>query len=123
MVFYTRRSRAPTSKLVQDINEHLTRVDVCIDEHVREPGLIQRGVVKPTQLIILDEPERLPPTQPEYLRDRFDRRPLGLLLIGIPGLARRLEVYPSSTAGSVSCIAPLTDDELALVLTRHWKTP
>ncbi len=33
---------------------------------------------------ILDEAERLSPYQPEYLRDRFDRRILGLLLIAAP---------------------------------------
>ena len=122
-VFYTPPVKSTYKQLVQDLNELLTRVDICIDEHVREPGLIHRGVVEHTKLIIIDESERLSPPQLEYLRDRFDRRALGLLLIGMPGLERRLEAYPQlySRIGFAHRYQPLTDDELAFVLTRHWK--
>lgn len=56
----------------------------------------------------------------EHLRDRFDRRPLGLLLIGMPGIDKRLSRYPRlySRIGFAHQYRPLGDDELAFVLTR-----
>ncbi len=122
-VFYTPPVKSTYKQLVHDIDELLTRVDICIDQHVHPPGVFHTRRIEHAQLIIIDESERLAPPQLEYLRDRFDRRPLGLLLIGMPGLERRLEVYPQlySRIGFAHRYQPLTDDELAFVLTRHWK--
>lgn len=41
-------------------------------------------------LLVVDEAERLSPPALEHLRDRSDRRPLGLLLMGMPGTDTRL---------------------------------
>jgi len=59
----------------------------------------------------------------EHLRDRFDRRPLGLLLIGMPGIDKRLSRYPQlySRIGFAHQYRRLGDDELAFVLSRHWR--
>jgi hypothetical protein len=45
-------------------------------------------------LLVVDEADRLTPQSLEHLHDRFDRRPLGLLLIGMPGIDKRLSRYP-----------------------------
>lgn len=76
------------------------------------------------QLIIIDEAERLNPIAVEHLRDRFDREPLGLLLIGMPGIEKRFSHYPQlySRVGFAHQYRPLTGDELQFVLTRHWRT-
>jgi hypothetical protein len=69
------------------------------------------------------EADRLTAHALEHLRDRFDRQHLGLLLIGMPGIERRLAAYPEfySRIGFAHQYRPLTDDELTFVLTRHWR--
>jgi DNA transposition AAA+ family ATPase len=75
-----------------------------------------------TELLIVDEAERLNTRCLEQLRDRFDRSSYGLVLIGMPGIERRLARYPQlySRVGFVHRYPPLSQDELAFVLARRW---
>ncbi len=75
------------------------------------------------ELLVIDEAERLSAQALEHLRDRFDRAHLGLLLIGMPGIDKRLARYPQlySRIGFAHHYRPLGDDELTFVLTRHWR--
>lgn len=127
-VFYTPVVKGNQKELVEDLRDLTARVEVGIDQHltrddprpiIHRPGERREHV----QLIVIDEAERLSPNALEHLRDRFDRRPLGLLLIGMPGLEKRLAVYPQlySRIGFAHRYQPLTEEELAFVLTRHWK--
>jgi hypothetical protein len=75
------------------------------------------------ELIIIDEAERLSTSALEHLRDMFDRTPIGLMLIGMPGIDKRMARYPQlySRVGFAHHYRPLQGDELTFVLTRHWR--
>ena len=46
------------------------------------------------ELVILDEAERPNTIALDYLRDLFDRNDIGPILIGMPGIEKRMARYP-----------------------------
>ena len=75
------------------------------------------------EILIVDEAERLSNTCLDHLRDLFDRTGISVVLVGMPGIEKRLSRYPQlySRVGFAHHYRPLQGDELAFVLTRHWR--
>src|SRR3954454_16123774 len=82
----------------------------------------RRALGDPTRLIIVDEADRIKTVSLEQVREVFDAGDVGLVLIGIPGLEKRLARYPQfySRIGFVHEYRSLGVPELRQLLERGW---
>lgn len=126
-VFFTPTVSCSLRELRHDVPALIDRADICIDDHVRPYVEGKCKIIDHTtryvELLIVDEAERLTTTALEWLRDLFDRRGIGLILIGMPGIDKRMARYPQlfSRVGFAHHYRPLQDQELTFVLTRRWR--
>jgi DNA transposition AAA+ family ATPase len=121
------------------ITPGITNTPRSVREQVEEGQLLLRGLVgraehdsgsddRPTfknccELILVDEADRLTTQSLEELRDHYDKNGIGLIMIGMPGLEKRLARYPQlySRVGFAHAFRPLSQEETLFLLERHWR--
>ena len=82
-------------------------------------------VPDPTALLVIDEADRLKMAGLEQVRGIFDHGGIGLVLIGMPGIEKRLARYPQfySRIGFVHEFRSLGAKEVRELLGQRWTPP
>jgi DNA transposition AAA+ family ATPase len=83
---------------------------------------LKRAVPDPTTLILVDEADRLQMNSLEMIRSIFDQGNSGMVLIGMPGIEKRIARFPQfySRIGFVHEFRPLEETEITQLLNQGW---
>jgi hypothetical protein len=83
---------------------------------------LKRAVPDPTTLILVDEADRLHMNSLEVIRSIFDDGGIGLVLIGMPGIEKRVARFPQfySSIGFVHEFRPLDEAQMTTLSNEGW---
>lgn len=126
-VLYTPAVTNTPKRIEQEIQALRLALSYLVDAIHPEPKrgqehVFHRALIDPTDLIIVDETDRLKTAALEQIRDIYDHSHVGMVLIGMSGLEKRLSRYAQlySRVGFVHEFRPLNSEESQLFLQRQW---
>jgi hypothetical protein len=104
------------------LTERIPKLRPTYGQVARKYGEKEWQIEDPTSLIVIDEADRLRMASLEQVRAIFDAQEVGLVLIGMPGLEKRLTRFPQfySRIGFVHEFRPLGASEIRQLLEGHW---
>jgi DNA transposition AAA+ family ATPase len=125
-LFYTAAVTASAGQIERDIQFHRSQLNyVLLATRTPHPFNWQwrHSPQDLVEVIIIDEADRLGAKLLEQVRDIYDRSQIGVVLIGMPGIEKRLSRYPQlySRIGFVHHFRPLAHAEMRQVLLRLWQ--
>jgi DNA transposition AAA+ family ATPase len=123
-----RRDEEYHAKLLYEIDwlaESLPECHPTYGEVAKEYSIKELQIRDPTTLILVDEADRLRMASLEQVRAIFDAGEISVILIGMPGLEKRLARYPQfySRIGFVHEFRPLAVSEIRQLLEQCWTPP
>jgi DNA transposition AAA+ family ATPase len=125
-IFYTPDVSETLGDLKKSLSNYIMYAENRINRHLNfdDDFEVINNQNSNIELLIFDEAERLSMNAVEFIRSVFDRKNIGVLLIGMPGMEKRLSRFPQfySRVGFAHHYRPLSGDELTFVLTRHWRS-
>lgn len=97
-------------------------VDPIYFETYKQYQAKQRAIGDPTTLILVDEADRLQMSSLEQMRSIFDEGTAGLVLIGMPGIEKRVARFPQfySRIDFVHEFRPLDSGQVQDLLESRW---
>lgn len=127
-VLYTAPVTGSAGKIERGVRDLRQRVNLLVEDamialHGGTGNGYATGAPDIVELLIVDEADRLRLQGLEQLRDIYDHSRLGLILIGMPGLEKRMARYPQlySRVGFVHQYRPLSGEELRFILEHKWE--
>jgi hypothetical protein len=126
-VFYTPPVSASVARLEKEVLTLFAAfsylVEAANQRHLgKEEFLVTCRFSHLIELLIVDEANRLKDAGLELIRDIADRGEIGLVLMGMPGLDKRLQRAPQlySRIGFAHEIGPLSEEETRFFLEQRW---
>ena len=124
-LFYTPEVSNTPRGIKEDIQEMRLMLNRFVEEAAHRPGapLMVGPPRDHCRLIVVDEADRLKMPGLEQFRDIYDRGAMGLVLIGLPGLEKRLSRFAQlySRVGFAHEFRTLSAAEMQFILAHHWK--
>ena len=124
-LFYTCPVTATPSRIEREIEEQRMALAILLQasmkaqrRHVTIDDMLRRQ-----SLIMIDEADRLKASALEQIRDIYDRLGKGIILIGMPGIEKRLSRYSQlySRVGFIHQAKALKNDEIYKIIEDKWQ--
>jgi DNA transposition AAA+ family ATPase len=126
-IYYTAPVTASASRIEREVMALQATLSYLVEaaeqaSREKDDFLLAYRLPKRTELVIVDEAQRLRMAGLEQLRDLYDKGKFGLVLIGQPGLEKSLARYPQlySRVGFVHQFRVLSEQETRWLLQERW---
>lgn len=123
-IVYTPAVMNTPRRIEKEISTLCAGLDWLIEDVVHpENPIMSPPRQRYVELVLIDEADRLKVQALEQVRDIYDRTTVGVVLIGMPGLEKRLARYPQlySRVGFVHHFRQLSTEELLFILAHKWE--
>jgi DNA transposition AAA+ family ATPase len=121
-LFYTPPVVNSPARIASELDRLRNVLNWLLNVAQTEPGRTPAATPKDqVELVVIDEADRLKMASLEQVRDLYDQNLWGLVLLGMPGIERRLARYPQlySRVGFVHQFRTLGSDEVRAIITGH----